>query len=114
MIKERAQALLVMEVPVAMAHGKRIAELAAAHRVPSLFPTTIAGAGGVITFGTSVRDGYQLLPNLIDKILKGARPADLPVQVITRNQLIINQQAARQSGVTIPPEVLKRADQVVE
>lgn len=114
MVRERAQALLVMETPVAQANGKRIAELAAAHRLPSLFPITIAGAGGVITFGTAVRDGYQLMPSLIDKILKGARPADLPVQVITRSQLIVNLSAARQSGVTIPPEVLKRADQVVQ
>lgn len=114
MVKERAQALVVMEVPVAQAHGKRIAELAAAHRLPSLFPMTISGAGGVITFGTAVRDGYQLIPGLIDKILKGAKPADMPVQVITRSQLIVNLPAARLSGVTIPAEVLKRADQVVQ
>lgn len=114
--KEGAEAVVVLEVPVTIIHRKRIAELANTYRLPSMFVggQTVADAGGVIAYGTSIRDTTPHLPGYVDKILKGTRPADLPIEVITRHQLIVNLSAARAIGVTIPPEVLKRADRVIE
>ena len=65
-------------------------------------------------FGVNVGDAYEHIPDYIDKILKGAKPGDLPVVVLTRSQLVVNVKTARSVGIIIPPEVLKRADKVVE
>jgi putative tryptophan/tyrosine transport system substrate-binding protein len=112
--KEDAEALLVLEVPVPFAHRKRIAELATARRLPSMFPGGHADAGGVITYGTSVADTWPRMPIIADKILKGAKPGDLPVEVISRRELIVNLMTARQIGVMVPPDVVKRATRVIE
>jgi putative ABC transport system substrate-binding protein len=114
MSKEGAEVLLVLEVPVPLAHRKRIAELAAARRLPSMFPGGQADAGGVITYGTSVGDTWPRMPVLADKILKGAKPGDLPVEVVSRRELIVNMKTAREIGVTVPPDVLKQAGRVIE
>ena len=71
-------------------------------------------AAGLIAYGTSVVDAVWGMPAYMDKILKGAKPGDLPVDVVTRYELIINLKTAREIGVTIPPKVLKQADQIIQ
>lgn len=107
---ERAEALLVLEVPVALAARKQIGELAIKNRLPAMFPGGTADAAGLITYGTSVADSWRKFAVFADRIFKGTKPADLPVDVITRRELIFNLQTAQAIGVTIPPEILKRAD----
>jgi putative ABC transport system substrate-binding protein len=79
-----------------------------------MFPGGQADAGGVITYGTSVGDTWPRMPVLADKILKGAKPGDLPVEVVSRRELVVNMKTAREIGVTVPPDVLKRAARVIE
>lgn len=112
--KERADAVLILEEPIVVVRRKRIAELAATHRLPTMFPGDRADAGGLIAYGTGIDDAAERMPAYVDRILKGAKPGDLAVEVLTRHRLIINLKTAREIGVTIPPEVLKRADQVIE
>ena len=114
MKKERADALLVLEEPINAAYRKQIAQLAAMHRLPTMFPGDRADAGGLIAYGTSVDEAARNMAGYVDKILKGAKPGDLAVEVLTRHRLIINLKTAREIGVTIPPQVLKRADQVIQ
>ena len=71
-------------------------------------------AGGLIAYGTSILDTLPPLPGYVDRILKGAKPSDMPIEVITRHSVIFNLRTAREIGVTIPPELLKQADQVIE
>ena len=116
MKNERADALLVLDAPVPIIHQKRIAELAAAHRLPTMFVggRRMSDAGGLIAYGTGLLDTLPRIPVYVDKILKGAKPGDLPIEVITRHVLVIDLKTAREIGVTIPPELLKRADQVLQ
>ena len=69
---------------------------------------------GLITYGTSILDATPRIPGYVDKILKGANPGELPIAVITRRELIVNLKTAREIGVTIPPDLLKRADRVIQ
>jgi putative tryptophan/tyrosine transport system substrate-binding protein len=112
--RERADALLVLEVPITGIYRKRIAELAARDRLPTLFARDWADAGGVIAYGTSVVDAVGRMPAYVDKILKGAKPGDLPVEQPTRYELVINLTAAQALGLRIPQSLLSRADQVIE
>jgi putative ABC transport system substrate-binding protein len=116
MKNERADALLVLDVPVLIIHQKRVAELAATHRLPTMFVggRRMSDAGGMIAYGTGLLDTLPRIPVYVDKILKGAKPGDLPIEVITRHALVINLKTARQIGMTIPSELLKRADQVLQ
>ena len=115
MIKEGAEAVVVLEMPVTIRHQKRVAELAAMHRLPTMFPGgwQSAEAGGLITYGTSIVNTLPRLPGYVDKILKGAQPADLPIEVSTRSELVFNLRTARAIGVAISPELQKRADQII-
>jgi len=112
--KERADAVLILEEPIVVVHRKRIAELAATYRLPTLFPRDRVDAGGLIGYGTSLAEAGRRMAGYVDKVIKGAKPGDLPVETIRRPELIINLKTAREIGVTIPPEVLKRADQVIQ
>jgi putative ABC transport system substrate-binding protein len=95
--------------------ARRIADIARRHRLPTISDSDVfAELGGLIAFGASVRDSYRRLALYVDKILKGAKPADLPVQEPTNFELIINLKTAKAIGVTIPPSVLLRADRVIE
>jgi putative tryptophan/tyrosine transport system substrate-binding protein len=109
-----AYALLVLEEPVLGVHAKTIADLAAKDRLPSLFPPSRVAAGGLISYGTSQTDGIHRMAAYVVKILKGAKPGDLPVETVNHYELIVNQKTAQAIGVTIPHEVLKRADQVTQ
>lgn len=111
--QEHADAVVVMEEPVPMNNRKRIAELAAKYRVPTMFPPTGADAGGLIAYGTSFAEGYRHMAAYVDKVLKGAKPGDLPVETVKHYELILNLKTAQEIGITIPPEVLKRADRVI-
>ena len=113
-VAENAEALVVMEVPVTFRIPGRIAELATARRSPTRVWGGTMDAGVLMSYGTAFTDTYPRMPLVVDKILKGAKPADTPFEVITRQALLVNQKVARELGVTIPPEVLKRADRVIE
>ncbi|MBR0671552.1 ABC transporter substrate-binding protein [Neoroseomonas soli] len=108
-----AQVVLVLELPLAFAHRRLIAEAAAARRIPTLFPGGMRDAGGLITYGTTVTDTWRRIPAIVDRILKGASPGDLPVEFITRRELVINLATAARIGVTVPPDLLAEADQVI-
>ncbi|CAN7145210.1 ABC transporter substrate-binding protein [Cupriavidus necator] len=110
----RAQALIVLEVPAPLAERKRIATLATSRRLPTMFWGGADDSGGLLSYGTSVAKNFPRLPVIIDRILKGAKPADTPFEVVSRRELAINLRTARELGLTIPPELLKRADRVIE
>jgi len=114
--RERAEALLVLSHPVAHRNRKAIAELAVTHRLPALFPPNFVDDDwrGLMAYGTSLTEAARRIPAYVDKILKGAKPGDLPVEAVTRGALLINLKMSREIGVTIPPDVLKRADQVIQ
>lgn len=112
--RDGADALLVLEVPIPFSNRKPIAEAATKHRLPAMFPGGQSDAGGVITYGTNVAHTWRQIPAIADKIFKGTKPGDIPVSVIGKRELIINQQAAQSVGITIPPQVLQRADRVIQ
>jgi putative ABC transport system substrate-binding protein len=114
MERERADALLVLELPATVAHRKRIAELAAQQRLPTLFAGGFSDAGGLLAYGTRVTKAARRLAAYVDRIIKGAQPADLPFEVVVRPELIVNLKTAQEIGVTIPPNVLARADRVMK
>lgn len=114
MVKDGAEALLVLEVPMPLRDGKTVAELAAARRLPTVFPGGQSSSGGLIAYGTTITDTWPRMPVLVDKILKGSMPAELPVEAAARPELVINLATARALALTIPDELLKRADRVIE
>jgi putative ABC transport system substrate-binding protein len=92
----------------------RIIELAAKHRLPAIYSSIEAAeAGGLMSYGPNIVDNYRRAAVYVDKILKGTKPADLPVQQPTKFEFIINLKTAKQIGLTIPPNVLARADKVI-
>jgi putative ABC transport system substrate-binding protein len=114
-IKARAGALLITGNPVISTNLKRIAGLAAKSRLPSIFHfSEFADAGGLVTYGPDRADMYRRAATYVDKILKGAKPGDLPVEQPTKFELVINLKTAKAIGITIPRTVLFRADRVIE
>jgi putative ABC transport system substrate-binding protein len=100
--------------PVVNAQRKEIADLAAKKRLPAIFPfPEYVEAGGLMSYGTSVSDSYRRAATYVDKILKGAKPTDLPVEQPAKFEFIINLRAAKQIRLTIPQKVLARADRVI-
>lgn len=112
--QQHADALLVLEEPVVGVYANEIAELAAKDRLPTLFAPSRVAAGGLIAYGTSQVQSIRHMAAYIDKILKGAKPGDLSVERVAPYELVVNLKTAREIGVTIPPKVLKRADQVIQ
>ena len=113
--REHADALLVLELPATVTHRKRIAELAAQQRLPTLFPLSgSSDAGELLGYGTKITEAARRLAAYVDRIVKGAQPADLPFEVVVRPELIVNLKTAKQIGLTIPPNVLARADRVIK
>jgi putative tryptophan/tyrosine transport system substrate-binding protein len=96
-------------------NSKRIVELALEHRLPGMYPTNqFAQEGGLMAYGPVIADLYRRAATYVDKILKGASPAELPIEQPTRFELVINLKTAKQIGVTIPQSVLYRADKVIK
>jgi len=113
--KERAGALALTPDPLFNSNRKRIVDLAAKNRLPAMYPdSAFVEAGGLMSYGPSVIDLYRRAATYIDKILKGIKPADLPVEQPMKFDFIINLKTATQIGVTIPPNVLARADKVIK
>jgi putative ABC transport system substrate-binding protein len=113
--KERADAVLVLSSPIAASQREQVAQLAIKSRLPAMYQISESvEAGGLVTYGVSTNDLWRRAAVYVDKILKGATPAELPVEQPTRFELIINLKTARQIGLTIPPNVLARADRVIK
>jgi ABC-type uncharacterized transport system substrate-binding protein len=97
------------------AERKRIVELAVKYRLPAIYPDKeFVEAGGLMSYGSDNTDGHRRAAVYVDKILKGAKPADLPVQQATKFEFVINLKAAKQIGLTLSPEFLSRANQVIK
>jgi ABC-type uncharacterized transport system substrate-binding protein len=113
--RARADALLALQNPVVQGHRVHVVKLASKNRLPaSYFAAEIVQDGGLMTYSTSYTDLFRRAATYVDKILKGAKPADLPVEQPTKFEFIINLKAAKQIGLTIPPTVLARADKVIK
>ena len=98
-----------------LAERKRIVELAGKYRLPAIYPEKgFVDEGGLMSYGVDYVDLYRRAAVYVDKILRGAKPADLPVQQATKFEFVINLKAAKQIGLTIPVRVLERANQVVK
>ena len=111
----RPDALLVLQDPMLQAHRTRIIDFATRIRLPAMYERKPwVDAGGLMSYGVSFPDNFRRAARFVDKILKGAKPADLPVEDPTRFELIINLRTAKALGLTIPQSVLLRADQVIE
>ena len=112
--KGHADAVLMLPGSVLISQRAHLTDLAMKSRVPAIYPQPeFMEAGGLIYYGTNTPDLYRRAATYVDKILKGAKPADLPVEQPTKFDLVINFKTAKQIGLTIPPNVLARADKVI-
>jgi putative ABC transport system substrate-binding protein len=114
MDRESAQALIVLEEPVNQPFRKQIADLAIAHRLPTVFPISMLDAGGLITYGTSLREAAHQMAHLANDILQGASPGDLSIKAALAHELVVNLQTGRRLGITVPTEMLAKADRLIE
>jgi len=115
MTKERASALLVPVDGMFILHQKKIIDLVARSRVPAMFGLREqVSAGGLMAYGASLRESFHRAAAYVDKILRGAKPADLPIEQPTKFEFVINLKTAKALGITIPPSVLARADEVIQ
>ncbi len=113
--KGRADGVLVLQSPVINSQRTQIAELAVKSRLPAIYPQTeYTEAGGLMYYGANTADLFRRAATYVDKILKGAKAADLPVEQPTKFELVISLKTAKQIGLTIPPNVLARADKVIK
>ncbi len=115
MIRERAEALFTAAGPANNTNRARIVEIASKKRLPGIYhDSQFVDAGGVMSYGPNVAAMFRRASTYVDKILKGAKPADLPVEQPTKFEFVINLKTAKQIGLTIPPNVLARADRVIK
>jgi putative tryptophan/tyrosine transport system substrate-binding protein len=112
--KERPDGVYATTSPLMTANIKRTAGFALRSRLPSVGSNTYVSGGGLMSYDADSLDGHRRLAVYVDKVLKGAKPADLPVEQPTKFELVINLRTATQIGVTIPPNVLARADRVIK
>jgi putative ABC transport system substrate-binding protein len=113
--KERVNAVLVLTSVVTYSHRQQIVDLAVKNRLPTIFYTAEwVEAGGLLTYGASYTDLFHRAATYVDKILKGAKPADLPVEQPTTFELMINMKTAKALGIEIPNSILVRADKVID
>jgi putative tryptophan/tyrosine transport system substrate-binding protein len=113
--RTRVGALVIMPNPVFVTNLKRIADFATQNRLPSIFHLReFADAGGLVSYGVDRSDLFRRAATYVDKILKGANPADLPIEQPTKFELVVNLKTAKALGLAVPPSVLARADEVIE
>ena len=113
--QKQVNAIIIGGGRLFFAERKRIVELAAKHRMPAIYPQKeFVDDGGLMSYGTDNADLYRRAAQYVDKILKGTKPADLPVQQATKFEFVINLKAAKQIGITIPVRVLERANKVIK
>ena len=111
----RAEALIVVGSAFAFANRSQIAGLAEKHRLPSMYgPREFADAGGLMAYGPNLADAWRRAATYVDRILKGAKPGELPVEQPTKFELVINLKTAKALGLTIPPSLLRRAEEVIQ
>jgi putative ABC transport system substrate-binding protein len=115
MARAKADALVVIEDPSLAGHAKKIGDLALSHRLPTMLGNRLfVHAGGLMAYGLVYEDLWRRAAGYVDRILKGANPAEMPIEQATKFELIINLKTARSLGLTMPPSLLARADQVIE
>jgi putative ABC transport system substrate-binding protein len=115
MLHKRADAVLVVQDPIFLSARSQVVRLAARHRLPAMYGNReYAEVGGLMSYGPNVAHQFRRAATYVDKILKGAKPADLPIEQPTKFELVVNLKAAKALGLTIPSSLLARADQVLE
>jgi putative tryptophan/tyrosine transport system substrate-binding protein len=114
MAQQRSEGVVVADDPVLRSHGRAIAELAAKRRLPSVGEREYAEDGGLLAYAVNRPEAWRRAAVFIDKILKAAKPADLPFEQSTKFELVINLKTAKALGLTIPQTLLLRADQVID
>jgi putative ABC transport system substrate-binding protein len=115
MTEERAGAVIVLPNPMLFAEHRRIVDLAARSRLPAMYQAReFVDAGGLMSYGANVANQWRRSATYVDKILKGAKPADLPVEQPTKFELVINLKTAKALGITVPQTLLVAADEVLE
>ena len=113
--RRRPRALMALPAARFFTHRTRLAELALKHRLPTMFPEReFVDAGGLMAYGPSLPDSWRRSATYVDKILKGAKPADLPIEQPIKFELVINLKTAKALGLTIPPAVLRQATEVIQ
>jgi putative ABC transport system substrate-binding protein len=114
-VRDRVGALMVLRDDFTFAHRQQIVSLADRNRIPATYPMReFVDAGGLMSYGPDNRLQFRRAAVFVDKILKGAKPADLPIEQPTKFELVINAKTAKALGLTIPPSLLLRADRIVE
>ena len=111
---EGAEALVVLEVPAFFGIPKIVADFATARRMPTMFWGGTGDAGGLLSYGTSFGTNFSRMPVYVDRIFKGGKAAEMAFEVVSKRELVVNLKTARELGVTVPAELLKRADRVIE
>jgi putative ABC transport system substrate-binding protein len=113
--RERPHGLLVMADTVTLGQRKRTADFAASHRIPAIYEQRdFVDVGGLMSYGIDVVDHYRRAASFVDRVLKGTKPTDLPIEQPTKFELVINLKTAKALGLTLPQSVLLRADQLIE
>jgi putative ABC transport system substrate-binding protein len=114
-VANRAPGLVVMQDPIVCAGVGKLAALAAEHRLPGSYPyTEFSDAGALLSYGVSLSGMFELAADYADKLLRGAKPSELPMRQPTKTEMVINLKTAKALGISIPPQVLNRADKVIQ